>query len=436
MNSYRPRNTRLRPNQVPSIYRKSNNSESTFTSSTDTEMKRMQNSRYTNAEDTRKENIRNPNTKRKLQMTCSVKQITCCLCLIITLALLGSVAIGSILAILLPHKTTLSTSTTTATTATSTRWRRYAHFHCNRNFDGINLCLFIIIHHQRRLLQLHQQVLRPVQVQHRALRVLVRLHQQVLPVVRVQHQALQLQVQLHRQALQLPVRARRQVLRALVQLHRQVPQLVRLRRRAPQPRQAHRQVLRRAQVQHQRQHRHQALQLLHQQQRVSVVLYTPSCASVTNPPGEILDLLSKSASVTYTHYTYNFTATDSSSTLSFIANGDSGGKGGFYWLLDDVFVNDLNTSTNVLTNGDFETGDLSGWSQYCNNDGNCKNTGYYAHTTTNSCRSGNYCVYDSCGNYDYLYQSFSTVIGNYYFISYYLRCGAVGGGSEIYVTLT
>ena len=99
-------------------------------------------------------------------------------------------------------------------------------------------------------------------------------------------------------------------------------------------------------------------------------------------------------------------------------------------------MNDLNTSTNVLVNGDFEAGNLNGWSQYCNNDANCKPSGYYAHTTTNSCYAGSYCVYDSCQNYDYLYQSFSTVIGHYYSISYYLRTGATGGGSQIFVTLT
>lgn len=147
-------------------------------------------------------------------------------------------------------------------------------------------------------------------------------------------------------------------------------------------------------------------------------------------------LPSTPGTTSYTQYTYDFTANDSSSTLSFIAKGDAGGKGGFYWLLDLVSVNDLNTSTNVLTNGDFETGNLTGWSQYCNNDVNCKSTGYYAHTITGSCYSGIYCVYDSCDKYDYLFQSFSTVIGHYYSVSYYLGCGATKGGAQIYVTLT
>ncbi|CAF1660417.1 unnamed protein product, partial [Adineta ricciae] len=147
---------------------------------------------------------------------------------------------------------------------------------------------------------------------------------------------------------------------------------------------------------------------------------TPSCSGVSNPPGQILNMPSKSAASTYTHYTYGFTENGSSSTLSFIVNGDAGGGGHFYWLLDLVSVNDLNTSTNVLTNGDFETGDLTGWSQYCNNDANCKTTGYYDHTVTSSCYSGTYCVYDSCQNYDYLFQSFSIVYGHYHLLSYYL----------------
>jgi hypothetical protein len=167
---------------------------------------------------------------------------------------------------------------------------------------------------------------------------------------------------------------------------------------------------------------------------VILLWIAPSCTSPSTT-GRILTLISNAALSTYTLYTYGFTANVSSATLSFAPNGDHGGPGHFYWLLDQVSVNHTNASTNVLINGGFETGDFTGWTQFCNTAGNCV-AGYYGHISTNSCYTGTYCFYDSCQNYDYLTQSFATVIGDYYLISYYLRCGATGGGSNIYVFLT
>ncbi|CAF1544859.1 unnamed protein product, partial [Adineta ricciae] len=114
------RNTQLRPSKVSPIYRKTNDNNSAFTSSTSTQMKSMKDNRFEDSENTRRKTIRNSNTKKKFIITCSHSQLACCLCLIIIFALLISVAIASILAFVLPHTTTLSTSTTTVTTATST----------------------------------------------------------------------------------------------------------------------------------------------------------------------------------------------------------------------------------------------------------------------------------------------------------------------------
>ncbi|CAF0838255.1 unnamed protein product [Adineta steineri] len=167
---------------------------------------------------------------------------------------------------------------------------------------------------------------------------------------------------------------------------------------------------------------------------------TPSCGTyVYNPPGQILSLSAKTATTNYTLYTYGFMANHTLATLSFIITGEGGGGPGHYWLLDEVSVNHTNANANVLINGDFETGNLNGWTQYCNTSANCdyKSTGYYAHTITSPCYAGTYCIYDACKDTDYLEQSFSTVAGDYYFISYYIRIEPdTYGPWQIYVTLT
>ncbi|CAF3829885.1 unnamed protein product [Adineta steineri] len=171
---------------------------------------------------------------------------------------------------------------------------------------------------------------------------------------------------------------------------------------------------------------------------------SPTCGTFpTNPPGQILSDFTKSGLtypfMTYTKYTSTFTASSTLATLSFIIMGEGGNGAVHYWLIDDVIVNHTNANANVLTNGGFETGDLSGWTQFCNTTANCdgKSNGNYAHTTTSSCHAGTYCVYDSCLDTDYLEQSFSTVVGDYYIISYYLRNGNTDAGPiAMYVTLS
>jgi hypothetical protein len=64
----------------------------------------------------------------------------------------------------------------------------------------------------------------------------------------------------------------------------------------------------------------------------------------------------------YQNYTFNFTAASSgTSTLlfSFSANHNNG------WLIDNVSVRDANdsNSTELVTNGDFAAGNLTGWTQ-------------------------------------------------------------------------
>lgn len=152
----------------------------------------------------------------------------------------------------------------------------------------------------------------------------------------------------------------------------------------------------------------------------------------------IVTIATHSAPLTYTLYSHTFTATGSSATLTFTMSGDAGGPQNDTYLLDSVSVNHTNTNTNVLINGGFETGDFTGWTQYCNTDSNCgtNNPGvHYGHLITSSCYSGGYCYTDGCSHYDYLVQSFPTVIGDDYLVSFYFR-GFHNGPQVTYVMLT
>jgi hypothetical protein len=163
----------------------------------------------------------------------------------------------------------------------------------------------------------------------------------------------------------------------------------------------------------------------------------PSCSSPSST-GRIFSLATYSAPTIYTLYTYGFNATDSSATLTFAMEGDSG-PAHDYWLLDNVSVNHTNVNTNILINGGFETGDFTGWTRYCATDANCGGSGTnYGQLTTSTCYSGTYCYQDKCsqGDFDYLTQSFSTVSGDYYLISFYLKVFANGGPYVAYVILT
>ncbi len=160
-----------------------------------------------------------------------------------------------------------------------------------------------------------------------------------------------------------------------------------------------------------------------------------SCSS-PNTVGLIFSFVSSSAPTTYTLYTYGFTANSSSTTLTFAMTGDSGPMHD-YWLLDSVSVNHTNANTNVLINGGFDVGNLTGWTQFCATNANCGGTGNYGQLTTAACYSGSYCYVDKCGSggFDYLIQSFNTVIGDYYLLSFYLRIYNSGASYSVYVTL-
>ena len=100
-------------------------------------------------------------------------------------------------------------------------------------------------------------------------------------------------------------------------------------------------------------------------------------------------------------------------------------------------MNYVNTGANVLVNGDFETGNLSSWTQFCATNGNCQGTDdRYGQITGSSCRTGSFCYVDKCDGYDYLVQSFPTVSGGHYNVSFYLKLNNNGAPDRyVYVLL-
>ncbi|CAF4049426.1 unnamed protein product [Rotaria magnacalcarata] len=183
----------------------------------------------------------------------------------------------------------------------------------------------------------------------------------------------------------------------------------------------------------------QQLQKLQLQQQVPTTTTTtsPPCTKTPDTTGAIFSFATANIALTYTRYSYPFTASDSSSTVTFILTGDSG-PGMHYWLIDDVSVNDTATNTNILVNGNFDLGSFIGWTQFCATNTNC-GTGNYGRLTSSPCRSAAYCYMDKCnsgGYYDYLLQSFGTVTGNYYILSFYIRAYANGGPHLAFVMLS
>lgn len=131
----------------------------------------------------------------------------------------------------------------------------------------------------------------------------------------------------------------------------------------------------------------------------------------------------------YTQYSYSYIAVTTSTRLTLAFRMDSNN-----WSLDTLSVKKIGTTTELLANGGFEMGSLSGWLS-CNPN-NATSYGYVQNNWLYT-QSGSYYWKDgSTGAVDYLYQYFSSIVGATYTISFYLKGdGTTPNSADVYVGL-
>jgi hypothetical protein len=101
-----------------------------------------------------------------------------------------------------------------------------------------------------------------------------------------------------------------------------------------------------------------------------------------------------------------------------------------YWYLDDVSV--LQGSTQMITNGGFESGSFSSWTATPSGCG----TGSPAGVRTSFPYNGSYAVRDGCnGMTDRISQSFSAMAGQIYVVSFWMKSNHTGSSVIANVTL-
>lgn len=91
------------------------------------------------------------------------------------------------------------------------------------------------------------------------------------------------------------------------------------------------------------------------------------------------------------------------------------------WHLDDVSIVGVGSSafsSQLLVNGGFESGNLTGWQVVCSST-NCGGVG--GSLTESNCHTGSYCYVGACaGAYDFLRQSFNVIRGQMYTLSFWI----------------
>ena len=128
----------------------------------------------------------------------------------------------------------------------------------------------------------------------------------------------------------------------------------------------------------------------------------------------------------WTKYVFNYTAPNvDSAKLVFALENDPD-----FWYLDDVSVKN-SSGIQLLSNGDFETGDLTGWI-YCNP----KNASNSGTVSTDNPNTGWYSYGDgSVGSSDYLSQSFAVRANRTYSVAFWLQSISTNGTfASIYIT--
>ena len=152
---------------------------------------------------------------------------------------------------------------------------------------------------------------------------------------------------------------------------------------------------------------------------VLAVVNSPVFAALNEPPpnNPLLDLAGHTVpGSTPQLYTANFTATGTSTTITFAFRHDPG----FFGFDNASVVDTTSSSGNLLTNGSFETGNASGWTFF-----NPYNASFAGHVTGSTGgltpQDGSYQWYDGAvGAYDGIDQVITTNIGDSYTLSFYL----------------
>ena len=147
------------------------------------------------------------------------------------------------------------------------------------------------------------------------------------------------------------------------------------------------------------------------------------CLGCTPTGRGILLSLNDSTPAIWTHYQINYTATNTFHTLSFGFQNENNRE---YYLDQVSVINVNNLGVELLSNGNFEnsTSNVTDWNQLCTSF--CG--GFPGALSTVNCFSGN-CFRDQCrasAGIDFLQQSFSTVIGQTYTISFMLILSGSG----------
>ncbi|CAF1242016.1 unnamed protein product [Adineta steineri] len=143
---------------------------------------------------------------------------------------------------------------------------------------------------------------------------------------------------------------------------------------------------------------------------VPTAVLNNTCTAIMSGSTTVLLYLQDAAIFSYTYYTYTFVATATTTTMMLALRQDPN-----YWCLDDVSVQ--YNGVELWQDGGFESSPLTSYYTYCNPNGASASG-----TISTSCvHSGSYSFYDGSVTYsDYLSQSFATVIGGSYNISFWL----------------
>ncbi|CAM4831945.1 unnamed protein product [Rotaria magnacalcarata] len=154
------------------------------------------------------------------------------------------------------------------------------------------------------------------------------------------------------------------------------------------------------------------------------VVLNNTCTAILSGTVTILVNLSNVPKFLYRYHQYSFIAKSNKTTMILALRQDPS-----YWCLDDISV--TNNGTEMWQNGGFELNSLTPQHYtYCNPDG-ASASGIIS---TNCPHSGSYSFYDGSVKYsDYLSQSFATVIGSNYNISFWLA--NEGGGPNSFLAI-